>query len=105
MTISFAILVIIILFLYDFMFLRLLRNRKRRTQFSIFVDNGEIKKLEGDVTEKFYEEVRHLNALYKPGKIKISSKVVNKKPELVISGVVDDEYAIALEKAFKINAL
>jgi hypothetical protein len=104
MTISMAFLLIVILLLYDFMFLKILLNRKRKIKFSIYIENGEIQSTEGDIAAEFLSETKVLCKIYKPGKVKITA-VLKKHSnqhsyELQFSGTLPDELKTRLVTSF-----
>ena len=91
MTISMALLLIIILLLYDFMFLKMLLNRKRKIKFSIYIENGEIQSIEGDISAEFLSNTKDLCKIYMPGKIKIMAVLNKSSHKLQFSGTLPDE--------------
>jgi len=92
MTLSLAFLLIAILIIYDLMFLRMLRNRKHKTLFSIYIENGEIQSTEGNIEGDFLSITKDLCRVYQPGKIKIMAVKDKSKAKLVFSGALPEEF-------------
>jgi len=91
MTLSLAFLLIVILIIYDLMFLKMLSNRKNKTIFSIYVEDGEVILTEGKIAQDFLTATENLCKTYQPGKIKISAVKNNQKIELNFSGTLAEE--------------
>ncbi len=102
MSLAYAFLLVFILLAFDLMFMKMLANRKRRTAFAIYVENGKIENSEGEIPEKFFLEVRRLCELYRPGKIKIVAKREKAGEQLLISGAVDQEFSEQLQRAYQV---
>ncbi len=100
MTIPLALLLIVILLIYDAMFLKMLVNRKKKVIFAIYIENGKLTSTEGSIPADFLSLCTELCQRYKPGKLKITAilipkKVVNKNYQqplsnLNFSGTLDD---------------
>ncbi|MFK5984345.1 MAG: hypothetical protein QM479_02815 [Pseudomonadota bacterium] len=96
MTLSLAFLLVVILLIYDMMFLKMLRKRKQKILFSIYIEAGEIDSTEGDIPNHFLVATKELCRVYQPGKLKIMAVLKpkpehNKFSELCFSGTLDDK--------------
>jgi hypothetical protein len=91
MTIQLAILLIIILLIYDFMFLKMLSRRKKKTLFTIYIDNAQVTSIDGKVPEKFLLQVKAFISIYKPEKVKLSCNKVKQSYELQFLGDATEE--------------
>jgi len=92
MTLSLAFLLIVILIIYDLMFLKMLSNRKQKILFSIYIEDGEIQSTEGQIATDFLSATKELCKIYQPGKIKITAVKNKQKSELCFSGTLPDEF-------------
>ena len=108
MTIPLALLLIVILLIYDYLFLKMLFNRKRKIKFSIHIENGEVQSVEGDISEYFLSNVKKLCEIYRPGKIKIMAVLKKQSPEnshkLQFSGTLPDELKNKLQVCWNNSA-
>ena len=102
MTLPLAILIIVILLIYDAFFLKLLLNKKQRTIFVIYVEDGEITSTEGEIPDDFLLKSKKLCQLHHPGMLKISAKKYHKSSKLEFSGVLTDELQQQLESNYKL---
>jgi len=100
MTLGLAILLVIILLLYDAIFLRMLLNRKRRTVFSLSIEDGKIKQTDGNVPDAFLIRAKELCELYQPGMIKVSATVEKEQLHLTYSGAITKELRDKFDEAF-----
>ncbi|MBF0263855.1 MAG: DUF3634 family protein [Gammaproteobacteria bacterium] len=100
MTLSFAILLVVILLLYDAMFLRLLLKRKGRVRFILIIENGEIIKTEGKVPENFYQSVKSISHEYQPASLKITVKKSTANDQIEFSLPINEELKQKIEIIF-----
>lgn len=101
MTLSLAFLLIVILIIYDLMFLKMLFNRKQKILFSIYIEDGEIQSIEGKIADDFLSVTKNLCRIYQPGKIKIMAVKNKQNSELVFSGTLPDELKNKLNSVWK----
>ena len=101
MTLSLAFLLIVILIIYDLMFLKMLFNRRHKTLFSIYIEEGEIISTEGSIQSEFLSATKDLCRIYQPGKIKIMAVKNKQNAELVFSGTLPDELKNRLNSVWK----
>jgi len=100
MTFSLAILLIIILLLYDVIFLRLLLKRNGRIRFKLIIHNGVIIETEGKVPERFYQQVKLLCEEYQPVHLSIKGKQASPKDLIEFSYPINEDLKEKLEQAF-----
>ena len=100
MTIQLAILLIIILLIYDFMFLKMLSRRKKKTFFGIYIENSKITSIDGDVPDSFLTKVKELILIYKPQKAKLSCKKIKNNYDLQFSGDITEEFRNKLNSSW-----
>lgn|GEM_PF-2017191 len=91
MSFTYAIIIIVLLLLFDAVFLGLLRSRRRRVVFSFLIEEGIITHYEGDIPAEFLFDVEQLSRMYKPGNIKITGKRLRQSIVLDFSGPMPEE--------------
>lgn len=102
MSISFALLIIAILLVYDFLFLRLLIKRRQREKFAIYIEQGQISKTSGKIPAQLLAEIRQACQQFSPALVKIYRLEQKNTHQLIISGSTDERFNAQINEKYQL---